>query len=236
MFDCLYLLPNLLHEDSPHVNLWPESVFQIVPSLDGLIAESSKGAYTYLKNFSFGDRSFRDMKVILINEHTSLKDLQFLLASTKGTWGLICDAGLPCLADPGASVVKLCQQNRIKVKALGATSSIVLALMLSGLSGQNFAFNGYLPREESLLKERLGLIEKRSAHEQSTQIFIETPYRNEKLFLFLLKNLHHKTWLCVAQNVGCADETVMTLSVSEWNKQRKKVVNNKPTVFLIQSI
>jgi 16S rRNA (cytidine1402-2'-O)-methyltransferase len=185
-------------------------------TLDGLIAESEKGARRYLKQFLKG----KVLTVNLLSEHTKDNELDHLLEPLlKGErWGLISDAGLPCIADPGNKLVFLARKKGVEVKALCGPSSIMLALMLSGLSGQNFAFNGYLPYEEGELKKRVLFLQNIAFRDKSTQIWMETPYRVMGHMRSILKVLREDAYLCVAMNLTGKDERVICERVLKWRQ------------------
>lgn len=231
----LYLLPNLLSDESVATDWFSKACFDVVPRLDGLICESEKRARRYLKLFTFPEgRSFRDVELLVLSEHTEAGELEGEIAPRvmEGTWGLISDAGLPLLADPGSTLVALVRKMGAEVVALPGPSSIVLSLMLSGLPTQAFAFHGYLPRERGPLTERIRALEERSRKEGATQLFIETPYRNEKLFEALLSALKPTTELCVASNLTGPGERVQTLPVKAW---QKPLIHKVPAIFLFHS-
>lgn len=234
----LYLFPNLLDEAGDHTLVLPASVNAAVAQIDGLIAESEKAAYRFLRRFAFAPpKTFREIPIQLLNEHTEQKKLNDLLTPIlQGqTWGLISDCGMPCLADPGSNLVFKARQKGIAIKTFTGPSSILLALVLSGLGGQRFTFHGYLPKEEPLLIKAVQEMEKRSAKELSTQLFIETPYRNEKLLATLLKTLSDTTFLCIATDLTTEKEEVATATVAQWKKKGAISLDKRPTVFLINS-
>jgi len=230
----LYLLPNLLSEDLNWQDFFPSSTMQVVRTLEYLIAESEKSAHRYLRYFLKRDE--KKPEIYLLNEHTKENEIFDLVKQikTKKRGGLISDCGLPCIADPGAKLVFLLQQSNITIQALAGPSSIIMALMLSGLSGQNFCFNGYLPRKEQFLKEQLKKLEKDSFKQNKTHIWIETPYRTKKMLEIMLSVLKGNTLICVAQNLTTKKEKVITLSVAKWKKVKEQVQKG-PAVFLIQA-
>jgi 16S rRNA (cytidine1402-2'-O)-methyltransferase len=222
----LLLLPNLLNETDT-VDQWlPKSVGEAVQTLQGIIAESEKEARRYLKRFL--PETFRNVPIRLLNEHTT--EIEPLLEPLrKGErWGLISDCGLPCLADPGAALVKRARQLKIPIEAYAGPSSIVLALMLSGLSGQHFTFHGYLEREEAKLTSQIRTLEGQSG----THICIEAPYRSPKLLTHLIATLHPKTILSVAWDIGAPTQGVITEAVATWRTLSLPPLDKKPAVFL----
>ena len=235
----LFLLPNVLSEEGAHDRVLPKSVDEAVASIDGLIAESRPEAYRFLRRFAFiAPKTFRDIPIQLLNEHSSDAEMDELLKPLlKGEcWGLISDCGMPCLADPGSEFVLKAYQKGIVVESFAGPSSILLALVLSGLGGQRFTFHGYLPKEGELLKPALKEMQQRSLQEKSTQLFIEAPYRNEKMFTCLLQVLHDQTLLCIAADLTASSQWVSTQSIQEWKKGPIPQINKRPAIFLIKKI
>lgn len=234
----LYLLPNLLAETEDHSFYLPAAVDAYVATLTDLIAESEKGARHFLRRFAFAPpKTFRDIKLHVLNEHTTLHERRELAAQVgrEGVWGLISDAGMPCLADPGADIVQILQRKGVPVKAVAGPSSLILALVLSGLGGQNFSFHGYLPREEAPLTAEIKRLEKISQKEGSTHLFIETPYRNERLFAALIASLSDETLVSIALSLTEPEERVETRKVGEWKKRELPALAKKPCVFLFKN-
>ncbi len=229
----LLLLPNLLDESLPHEPFLPVSVGKAVSSLNGMIAESEKSARRYLRRFLSHD-DMAKCPLRTLNEHTQKKELEELLSPIlKGeTWGLISDAGLPCIADPGADLVWLANQKNIPVETFVGPSSLMMALQLSGFCGQRFSFHGYLPRESPELEKKIQEMEKRSKNE--TQIWIEAPYRSQKMVEILKKVLHPNTKLCVAVNLTTPNQRVASHLVSKW-KGISFPLEKEPAVFLLDS-
>ncbi|MBS0620592.1 MAG: SAM-dependent methyltransferase [Verrucomicrobia bacterium] len=235
----LYLLPNLLADLEDHTPFFSPAVQQAVASIDALIAEGEKEARRYLKRFTYPEpKTFRDIPLHLLNEHTTSQEKKALLQEIAkgGTWGLISDAGMPCIADPGADLVLAARERGIPVQAFSGPSSILLALILSGLGGQHFTFHGYLPKEEGELANALRQIEQRSRKEGSTHLFMETPYRNLKLFEKIRETLSPETWLSVATDLTAPTERVQTKRISTWRREAPPDLNKRPTVFVIKSL
>lgn len=230
----LILLPNVLDEALPHEPFLPVSAATSVRSLQGLIAESEKAGRRYLRRFLSHDE-MAAIPIRLLNEHTKESELSALLEPLKKQekWGLVTDAGLPCLADPGAELVYLARSQGIRVEAIVGPSSIVLALQLSGLPSQRFAFHGYLPREAPALEQAIRELEKRSQKESATQVFIEAPYRSAKLLDALIASLQPTTRLCVAASLTTAQERVVLQTIAQW-KQKKLELGKEPVVFLVR--
>lgn len=223
----LYLLPNLLDESLPIEPFFPVSVNEAVRSIQGLIAESEKMARRYLRRFLSHD-DMAKMPLSVLNEHT--KELHELLKPIERgeVWGLISDAGLPCIADPGADLVWLAHQKQIQVATFVGPSSIVMALQLSGFGAQQFSFHGYLPRESLELEAKVRELEKRGG----THIWIEAPYRSAKMLDLLKRVLQPNTRLCVAVNLTTANQRLLSQSVLRW-RETPFFLEKEPAVFLI---
>jgi len=228
----LILLPNLLHEEAQEALCLPGGLKEVVSRLNGLIAESPKEGRQFLKRMG---RVPLEVPQKELSEHTTSEEIDRLLDPMKKgeTWGYVSDAGLPCLADPGAKLVAKARENKIAVQAISGPSSIMLVLMLSGLSAQNFSFLGYLPRDTEELKKALKAMEKRVREEKQTQVFIETPYRNEKLFQTLVQTLSLDLKLCIASNLTGPDESVETQTIANWKKTSPPPLKDKPAIFAI---
>jgi 16S rRNA (cytidine1402-2'-O)-methyltransferase len=163
-----------------------------------------------------------------------LETRTFLYVCEQGiSVGLLSEAGVPAVADPGATIVKLAHEKGIKVVPLVGPSSILLALMASGMNGQNFAFNGYLPIDNSDRKKSIKELEKLSKEKNQSQIFIETPYRNEKMFTDLKSTLAPATLVCIAVDITLPSEYIKTYSVLDWKKQSIDL-HKRPAIFIIQ--
>ena len=230
----LYLLPNTFYDDQPAKLLLPHAVSDILHSLQGIVGESERTTRRYLVKLLGGSDHARSLPIRLLNEHTAQSEIVSLAHTIRkgGNWGLLSDAGLCCIADPGSSLIlalhSLCFYE---VESIGCPSSLLMALQLSGLSGQRFVFHGYLPHEKEL---RLQILRK-SEREEGSQLCIETPYRNTSLFQELLSTLRDKTLLCVAHEVGCPHQKVRTHSVATWKKASVEM-EKVPTVFLWQGV
>lgn len=229
----LLLLPNLLGESQHHELFLPASVDRAVETIDGLIAESESGGRRFLKRFQT-QKPAHEIPIALLNEHTADDHIDFLLEPLmKGErWGLISDAGLPCIADPGHKLIYRARQKGITVQAFNGPSSLTLALMLSGLPGQQFAFHGYLERQPDKRIAQIKRLEKRSLQEQETEIFIEAPYRNTHLLGALLETLKEETVLSVAWDLTLATQGVMTQPIRLWKKMVLPNLEKKPAIFL----
>lgn len=230
----LLLLPNLLGEHRHHEPFLPSGVEEAVSSIDGLICESEKAGRRYLDRFKT-KKPADEIPLAIYNEHTLDKDIDFFLEPIrKGErWGVISDAGLPCIADPGARMVRRARQSGIIVQAFVGPSSILLALMQSGFSGQRFAFQGYLKADEAGRIKDIKRLEALSKAEKSTQIFMEAPYRNMHMLQSLLNTLDEQTWLCVAWELTMPSQGIVSEPVQRWKKMPLPSLEKKPALFLI---
>jgi len=230
----LILLPNLLDESADIDLYFPKNIKTIVASLEGIIAEDEKNARRYLLRFIDREK-LQKLPIKLLNEHTKDDDILDLLRLVENKKiGLISDAGLPCIADPGSKLIKRLKDKNIEIRAYPGPSSIFLALMLSGLNAQKFAFQGYLPRKEDELILKLKKLEKESSQNNITQIFIEAPYRSDKMLNCLVKTLNKETLLSVAINLTSKEEKIITKRVLEF-KKLNLVIGKNPTVFLFRA-
>ncbi len=220
------LLPNVLHPDG--FDQLPIALRKTVETIDILLAESYSSARRYLKHLQI------HLPIEIYNKHTPLSVLQDLACDMKkGTsFGLISDAGLPAIADPGSKLVALCHIHGIAVSVCGALSSIDAALMLSGFSGNRFSFVGYLPKKSVDSKKEIKRIESRAEKEASSQIFIETPYRAEKLYDLLLDTLKEDTYLFIGKNLGSFSPYARSCTVQQWRKTTVEW-KKEPTIFLL---
>ena len=233
MTGIIYLIPVTLGDDNFR-KVIPEDVISLTCSLRHFIVEDVRSARRYLrmidKGFPIDESSFYEL-----NEHTidsSLED--FFKPVLRGeNVGLMSEAGMPGIADPGSKVVAIAHRRNIRVVPLTGPSSIIMALIASGMNGQNFAFNGYLPVKPSELSSKLREIEKKSQNGQ-TQIFIETPYRNQKLFEIIISTCSPDTLLTIASDISMISEDIKTRKISEWFRN-KPDLNKRPSVFLIQA-
>jgi len=232
----LYLFPNLLGDVETHSIYLPSSVDAAVAQIGCLIAESEKEGRRFLRRFIFNGKTFRDIPIRLLNEHSHENDKKAILKEMMqgGKWGLISDCGMPCLADPGADLVLMARENGIPIETFAGPSSILFALVLSGLGGQRFMFHGYLPKEEDALIQELKKIEKISSKEKSTHLFIETPYRNQKLLEKILNTLNAQTWLCIACDLTLPTQFVQTKQLKNWNRSPLPDLNKRPAVFVVR--
>ena len=228
----LYLIPTTLG-DSKITDVIPELVTNTINNIDHYIVENVRTARRYLKKAGIIS-PIDDLHFFELNKHTSPSEINEYLKPIKENKniGLISEAGVPGVADPGAEIVKLAHQNKIDVVPLTGPSSILLSLMASGFNGQSFAFVGYLPIKSNERSKKLSFLEKRSQSEDQTQMFIETPYRNQKLFDDLLTFCSNNTMLCIACDITLENEFIKTKSIADW-KKNKPSINKRPTIFLI---
>jgi 16S rRNA (cytidine1402-2'-O)-methyltransferase len=205
----LILLPNLLDEKTSF-ELLPLTVSKKVEKLDGLIAESEKVGRFYLRHFLKKERANK-LPLKLLNEHSKKSDLKELIKPLlKGEmWGLISDAGLPCIADPGSFLVQMCRNKNVFVDAILGPSSIIMALMLSGFPSQKFCFNGYLSIKKDLFSKELKKLEAMSYKTSVVQIFMETPYRFKRVLETAFSVLREKTFFCVAENLTMKSQKIL---------------------------
>jgi 16S rRNA (cytidine1402-2'-O)-methyltransferase len=228
----LYLLPNTLGDVEPEAVI-PAAVLDRARSLDYIVAEDPKAARAFLKRIG-ATRPLQSIRVERLDHNTREGDvpalLEPLLAGSDA--GLLSEAGLPAVADPGASLVRLAHERDIRVVPLSGPSSIMLALAASGLDGQRFVFHGYLPVAEAELVSTLKECERQSRNLKETQIFIETPYRNDRTLATMLRALAPATLVCVAADLTLESEAVKTRPVVAWRKETPQL-KGRPTVFLL---
>lgn len=228
----LYLIPNTLGQSNID-NVLPSYNISIAKNLRHFIVENVRSARRFLKmldrDIVIGDLSFYEL-----NRHTPPDRIaELLLPIYEGhSMGIISEAGCPAIADPGADVVAIAQRKNIRVVPLVGASSIILSLMASGFNGQSFAFVGYLPIDKKARIQRLKQLESRASSERQTQIFIETPYRNNQLVQDMVATLKPNTLLCIASELTTDTESVKTLPIAEWAKQQIDI-NKRNTIFLI---
>jgi len=229
----LYFIPVTLGGD--HIShVLPVDVISITHSLDTFIVENEKTARHFLAAIQH-PKPIRDIQFKTLNTHTPDKELPSLLeelVSGKHV-GLMSEAGCPGIADPGATLAWLAHQKGIRVAPLVGPSSILLGLMGSGLNGQRFTFLGYLPSDKSARIQQLREIEKRASSMNETQIFIETPYRNQHMLEDILANCNGNTKLSIACNVSLPEEFIMSKTIFQWKQKPLPDLHKKPTVFLL---
>jgi 16S rRNA (cytidine1402-2'-O)-methyltransferase len=230
----LYLLPNTLGETAAE-SVIPAAALHRARSLDYFIAEHPKSARAFLKRIGF-PRALQEVRIERLDHNTPAGDLASLLAPVLDgrDAGLLSEAGLPAVADPGAALVKIAHDKGVRVVPLSGPSSLMLALAASGLEGQRFAFHGYLPVKPQHLAAALKDLERQSARLGQTQIFIETPYRNDATLAAMLRALRDDTLVCVAADLTLESEMVKTRPAAAWRRQTP-TLKGRPTVFLVLS-
>ncbi|AXT50137.1 SAM-dependent methyltransferase [Aquimarina sp. BL5] len=229
----LYLIPTRLGDDVP-LEVLPISIKKVLEQVNHYIVENEKPARRFIKKVS-PSKSQRSLIIHSVNKYTDASEIPNYLAPCLNgeSIGLLSDAGCPGIADPGAEVVRLAHEKGIQVTPLVGPSSIFLAMMSSGMNGQNFCFNGYLPIDKSERKSTIKSLEKNSLEKNQAQIFIETPYRNDKMLADLITILNPNTRLCIASDITLTTEYIVTKTVGEW-KNEEIELHKKPTIFIIQ--
>ncbi|MBE6328752.1 MAG: SAM-dependent methyltransferase [Bacteroidales bacterium] len=233
MEHALYLIPNTLGECETS-NVLPAINIDIIRKIKHFIVEDVRTARRFLKKVD-SNINIDELQFYTLNKHTSPNDLSsYLEPLEKGfDMGVISEAGCPAIADPGAEVVKIAQTKNLKVVPLVGPSSILLGLMASGFNGQSFAFVGYLPIQGNERTQRIKQLEKRAKTENQSQIFIETPYRNQKLLSEILSTCQGNTKLCIACDITLESEYIKTKSINEWKKSALPDLNKRPSIFIL---
>jgi len=228
----LYLIPTTLGDNEP-LEVLPLSVKKVVEELDWFIVENEKSARRFIKSIA-PEKSQPSLTILKIDKYADPVEVRtYLDVCSQGiSIGLLSEAGVPAIADPGAEIVKLAHEKGIRVIPLVGPSSIILAMMASGFNGQNFAFNGYLPIDSSERKSVIKDLEKLSKEKNQSQIFIETPFRNEKMLTDLKTTLNSATKLCVACDITLRMEYIKTLTIQDW-KNENPDLHKRPTIFII---
>ena len=231
----LYLIPTTLGEMNAD-DVLPQTIKRTIDYIDYYIVENEKTARKSIK-MVHAEKKQSELKLFLLNKHTDTKaHLDFIKPLLEGhNVGLMSEAGCPGVADPGAVIVKIAHEKGIQVIPLVGPSSILLALMASGMNGQSFTFNGYLPIDKSEKKQALKSLEKLSFDKNQSQLFIETPYRNNKLLEDILQTLQPNTLLCIACDITLPTEYIKTMTVNLWKKQ-KVDLHNRPCIFIIHKM
>ncbi len=226
------MIPTTLGESDP-MSVLPAIVPSLIASIDDYIVENEKTARKFIKSIS-PEKPQPSLRLSSLNKHTQPEEHKAMLSACfEGrNVGLMSEAGCPGIADPGAAIVKLAHENGIQVVPIVGPSSILMAMMASGLNGQNFAFVGYLPIDKSEKKSMLRTLEKISFEKDQSQIFIETPYRNNKMLEDIIQALQPSTDLCVAADITLSTEFIKTQKVSDWKRQSADL-QNRPAIFII---
>ncbi len=229
----LYMVPVTLGDDNLSYVI-PADVIKLIQSLEYFVVENEKSARRFLGSVKT-NKPVRELNFQLLNEHSAEKDLPALIAPLLAGHdvGMLSEAGCPGVADPGATLTALAHRKGIKVAPLVGPSSILLSLMASGFNGQQFTFLGYLPSDKAARINKLKDIEKQSQRLNETQIFIETPYRNQHMLEDILASCGANTKLCIARNVSLETEFVVSKTIAEWGKSELPDLHKQPTVFLL---
>ncbi|MEZ7526723.1 SAM-dependent methyltransferase [Cloacibacterium normanense] len=229
----LFLIPAYLSEESP-IDYFAPSIKEYILKTDYFFVENEKTARKVIKFFA-PEKKQSDLKLFILDKYSEsndLKEAQKLMKSGQD-FGLLSEAGLPCIADPGNLMVKWCHENNIKVIPINGPSSIILALISSGFNGQEFTFHGYLPIDKEQKKKQILFLENQVQKSGYSQIFMETPYRNNQLLEDLIKFLNPNTKLCIAANINhLTEEFIKTLKISDW-KNKKPELHKIPAVFVL---
>tara|TARA_R110002051_G_scaffold56046_7_gene103943 strand:- start:25434 stop:26156 length:723 start_codon:yes stop_codon:yes gene_type:complete len=230
----VYLIPSTLGDMAP-LEVLPISIKQTIEKLDYYIVENEKTARHFIKKIS-PRKSQPSLKLSVLNKFTEPQEIpSFLNPCLDGLdVGILSEAGCPGIADPGAAVVKIAHDKNIQVIPLVGPSSILLALMASGMNGQNFAFNGYLPIDGSDRKKHIKDLERKSKEENQSQVFIETPYRNNKMLEELIKTLAPSTRICIAADITLPTEYIKTKTAINWKRENVDL-HKRPAIFIIQA-
>ena len=231
----LYLIPCPIAEEGDVWDVLPAANRAVMASLDYFIVENTRSARRFLSKAKLG-RPIEELEFRELNEHTvagcEVEELVAPIAAGRSA-GVISEAGVPGVADPGALVVALCHRRGIRVVPLVGPSSIILAVMASGLNGQSFAFNGYLPVKPPERTRAIRFFERRALAEGQSQLFIEAPYRNVKLMEQLVQTLGDQTRLTVAVDLTAPDERIETHTAGEWRRRQLPEMNRRPAIFII---
>ena len=229
----LYLLPAPLSEDTPPEHVVPAAVLDRIRTLDRFVVENAKSARAWLAACAH-PKPIRDIAITELNEHTPAAEVPLLLEPILAgiDTGLLSEAGMPAVADPGAALVAAAHAKGVTVVPCVGPSSILLALAASGLDGQRFRFVGYLPADSTARREALLELEKRSSRDRETQVFIETPYRNDAVLAEIVKSLRPSTRVAVAAEVTSPRELIVMDTVAGW-KKRAATIGKRPAIFLV---
>ncbi|MBO7264075.1 MAG: SAM-dependent methyltransferase [Alistipes sp.] len=231
----IYMIPCPISDERAVWDVLPQANLDVMNSLDYFIVENVRSARRFLSKAGV-ERRIEELEFVELNEHTrSAQDVERMLKPVlEGrSAGVISEAGVPGVADPGADVVALAHRKGVRVVPLVGPSSILMAIMASGLNGQSFAFVGYLPVKEPERIKRLKELERRAKDENQAQLFIEAPYRNIKLFETMLKTLSPKLKLTVAVDITSPEEFIKTRTVEEWKRSGMPDMAKRPTIFLL---
>ncbi|MDR8392172.1 SAM-dependent methyltransferase [Aliifodinibius sp. S!AR15-10] len=231
----LYLIPNTLGK-TPENNTIPEYVLSIIRRLEVLVVENVKTAARYLQWVGDTVPEY-EIDFLLLDKKTSNQEKTSFLKPLKNgkDVGLLSEAGCPVVADPGSEFIRMAHKQNIKVQPLVGPSSILLALMGSGFSGQQFAFHGYLPIDEQKRRKAIQRLEQESRKKKQTQIFMEAPHRNDELLEEVITTCRNSTEFCSATNLTLPDEQIISKSIGEWKQHKRTSIHKMPTIFLISA-
>ena len=231
----IYMIPCPISDERDVWDVLPKANLDVMNSLDYFIVENTRSARRFLSRAGVA-RRIEELEFVELNEHTTSNgDVERMLKPVlEGrSAGVISEAGVPGVADPGADIVALAHRKGVRVVPLVGPSSILMSVMASGLNGQSFAFVGYLPIKDGERLKRLKELERRALQERQAQLFIEAPYRNIKLFETMLKTLQPNIRLTVATDITSPEEFILTLEVAEWRKRGVPDMAKRPTIFLL---
>ena len=231
----IYMIPCPISDERGVWDVLPQANLDVMNSLDYFIVENTRSARRFLSKAGI-ERRIEELEFVELNEHTTSaaeieKMLKPVLAGRSA--GVISEAGVPGVADPGADIVALAHRKGVRVVPLVGPSSILMSVMASGLNGQSFAFVGYIPVKDGERAKRIKELERRAKEENQAQLFIEAPYRNVKLFEALVKSLAPKLRLTIAADITSPAEYIKTLTVEEWRKQGVPDIAKRPTIFIL---
>lgn len=231
----IYMIPCPISDEREVWDVLPKANLEVMNSLDYFIVENIRSARRFLSKAGI-ERKIDELEFVELNEHTtSSADVERMLKPVLAgrSAGVISEAGVPAVADPGQLVVEACHRAGIRVIPLVGPSSIIMAVMASGLSGQSFAFNGYLPVKEPERTRAIKRLESRAVGEHQSQLFIEAPYRNVKLAEQILASCGAQTRLAIACDITSQNEYIRTATIAEWRKMGLPDINKRPTIFII---
>lgn len=228
----LFLIPTLLGESIPR-SVLPQEVCTLCAGIRYFIVEDLRTARRFLKKIN-KEIAIDNLHFFLLNKHTKQEEYEeFLQPLTNGQdMAILSEVGVPCIADPGAAIVQIAHRKGIKVRPMVGPSSFLLAMAASGLNGQNFAFNGYLPIEKTARNKAIKKLEQKIRKENQSQIIMDTPFRNNQLLNALIKNCKEDLYLCIAANITLDTEYIKTRTIKEWKKNLPDL-HKKPTVFIL---
>ncbi len=228
----LYLIPNSLGNDDL-AKVIPRQVFEMINEIDHYIVENTQSAAKFLKLAGI-KKHLRELTFYVLNKDSKAQEIRSYLEETENgnNIGIISEAGLPCIADPGSVIVAMAHSKNIQVIPLSGPSSILLALMASGVNGQNFAFNGYLTMDKNKRKEKLKEMEKKVKFANQSQVFIEAPHRNDRLLEEIIDVCSDEIILSVSKNLTMDSELISSKTINDWKKERI-TLGKEPVIFIL---